>query len=304
MKLTHPVVWMGAAALAAAFFIPMLMRHEPEAAAHKPADQNYFSFVRSLDGTRPDGNVKTTSDDVLVVDASLVQLFDYYLATIGEKPLDVIRQQIEKELDQRLKPGAAVQAKNLLGRYIDYKTALVEVEKNPQATGNSLAGIRARMEAMHQTRARFFSEAESNALFGLDDARDADAVARMEVMQDKSLNDAQKREKLAALDAALPMQLREARELPLQIVKLQEKAEQMRAKGASDDDIYRLRATALSPEAAARMADVDREEAQWKQRITSYLSARASLSDAAAIAELRNRMFDAQEQLRLPAYEK
>lgn len=290
--------------MAAAFFIPMLMRHEPEAAALKPADQNYFSFVRSLDGTRPDGNVKTTSDDILVVDASLVQLFDYYLATVGEKPLDVIRQQIEKELDQRLKPGAAAQAKNLLGRYIDYKTALVEVEKNPQATGNSLAAIRARMEAMHQTRARFFSDAESNALFGLDDARDADAVARMEVMQDKSLNDAQKKEKLAALDAALPQQLRESRELPLQIVKLQEQAEQMRAKGASDDDIYRMRASALSPEAAARMADVDREETRWKQRIASYLSARASLSDAAAIAELRNRMFDAQEQLRLPAYEK
>ncbi|HJV74988.1 MAG TPA: lipase secretion chaperone [Noviherbaspirillum sp.] len=304
MKLTHPVVWMGAAALAAAFSIPMLMRHEPEVAADKPADQNYFSFVRSLDGTRPDGNVKTTGDDALVVDASLVQLFDYYLATVGEKPLDVIRQQIEKELDQRLKPGAAAQAKNLLGRYIDYKTALVEVEKNPQATGNSLAAIRARMEAMHQTRARFFSDAESNALFGLDDARDVDAVARMEVMQDKSLNDAQKKEKLAALDAALPQQLREARELPLQIVKLQEQAEQMRAKGASDDDIYRMRATALSPEAAARMADVDREETRWKQRIASYLSARASLSDAAAIAELRNRMFDAQEQLRLPAYEK
>lgn len=304
MKLTHPVVWMGAAALAAAFSIPMLMRHEPDAAALKSADQNYFSFVRSLDGTRPDGNVKTTGDDALVVDASLVQLFDYYLATVGEKPLDVIRQQIEKELDQRLKPGAAAQAKNLLGRYIDYKTALVEVEKNPQATGNSLAAIRARMEAMHQTRARFFSDAESNALFGLDDARDADAVARMEIMQDKSLNDAQKKEKLAALDAALPQQLREARELPLQIVKLQEQAEQMRAKGASDDDIYRMRATALSPEAAARMADVDREETRWKQRIASYLSARASLSDAAAIAELRNRMFDAQEQLRLPAYEK
>jgi lipase chaperone LimK len=304
MKLTHPVVWMGAVALAAAFFIPMLMRHEPEAVADKPVDQNYFSFVRSLDGTRPDGSVKTTSDDVLVVDDSLVQLFDYYLATIGEKPLDVIRQQIESDLNQRLKPGAALQAKNLLDRYIDYKTELVEVEKNPQTTGISLEGIRARMEAMHQTRARYFSEAESNALFGLDDARDADAVARIEVMQDKSLNDAQKKEKLAALDAALLPQLREAREFPLQIVKLQEHAMQMRAKGANDDDVYRMRATALSPEAAARMAEVDREETQWEQRISSYLSARASLSDVAAIAELRNRMFDAQEQLRLPAYEK
>lgn len=304
MNLKHPIVWMGAAALAAAFFIPMIVRHKPEAAPEAPSDQNYFSFVRSLAGTRPDGDVKTTDEDTLVVDASLVQLFDYYLAAVGEKPLDVIRQQIEKDLDQRLKPGAAAHAKDLLGRYIEYKKALIAVEKNPQATGNSLAAIRARLDAMYQVRARFFSEQENKGLFGLDDERDTDAVTRMEIQQDKSLTEAQRKEKLAALDAALSPQLREARELPLKIVRLQEKAEQMRNNGASDDDIYRMRASALSPEAAARMADVDREEELWKRRIASYLSARATLGDAAAIADLRNRMFDVQEQLRLVAYEK
>lgn len=305
MKLKRPLVWMGAAALAAAFFIPMITRHEPEAATEITADPNYFSFVRSLEGTRPDGDVQTAAeDDALVVDASLVQLFDYYLAAIGEKPLDVIRQQIEKDLDQRLKPDAAARAKYLLGRYIGYKAALIEVEKNPQATGSSLSAIRARMESMHQVRAQFFSEQESKGLFGLDDERDADAVARLEIRQDKSLSEAKKKENLAVLDAALSPQLREAREVPLQIVRLQEKAEQMRSEGASDDDIYRMRATALSPEAAARMAEVDRDEAQWKMRIASYLSARATLNDAAAIADLRNRMFDAREQLRLAAYEK
>jgi lipase chaperone LimK len=304
MTLKHPIVWMGAAALAAAFFIPMIVGHEPEAEPEAPSVQNYFSFVRSFEGTRPDGDVKTTDEDTLVVDPSLVQLFDYYLAAVGEQPLDVIRQQIEKDLDQRLKPGAAAQARDLLRRYIDYKKALVEVEKNPQATGNSLAAIRARLDAMYQVRAPFFSEQENKGLFGVDDERDTDAVTRMEIQQDKSLNEAQRKEKLAALDAALSPQLREAREMPLKIFRLQEKAEQMRNNGASDDDIYRMRASALSPEAAARMADVDREDELWKKRIASYLSARATLGDAAAIADLRNRMFDVQEQLRLVAYER
>jgi lipase chaperone LimK len=303
MKITHPVAWVGAVALAAAFFIPMLMQHESTTVTTTAAAPNYFSFVRSLDGTRADGDIVIGPDDVLVIDASLVHLFDYYLSAVGEAQLEEIRQQIEKELDQRMTPTAAVQAKNLLGRYIDYRTALVDVEIDLKGNGNSLAAIHARMEAMRQMRTRFFSEAESDALFGLDEAREVDTVARMEVIQDKSLNEVQRRERLAALDATLPRQLREAREFPLQIVKLQEKAEQMRAKGASEDDVYRMRAAALSPEAAARLADVDREEAQWHQRIAAYRNERRQLTDGGAIADLRNRMFDANEQKRLPAYE-
>jgi lipase chaperone LimK len=102
----------------------------------------------------------------------------------------------------------------------------------------------------------------------------------------------------------MPASLREARAAPLKIVKLEDNAAKMRQQGASEDDIYRMRAAALSPEAAARMAEVDQGEAAWKSRIAAYLAERSKLAGADAVAELRNRMFDANEQKRLPAYEK
>jgi len=304
MQIRYPFVWIGAAALAAAIAVPLLMTREEPPAPKTAAQADLFPFVKSLQGTRPDGDIKVAAGDVLVVDAQLVDLFDYYLSAVGEKPLDAIRKEIEQELDRRLAPNAASEAKRLLGNYIEYKTALVALDQDPQLGGNGLAAIRRRMEKMHEMRARFFSPAENKGMFGSGDAADMDTLARMEIGQDKSLSEAQKQEKLAALDAAMPASLREARAAPLKIVKLEDNAAKMRQQGASEDDIYRMRAAALSPEAAARMAEVDQGEAAWKSRIAAYLAERSKLSSADAVAELRNRMFDANEQKRLPAYEK
>lgn len=272
--------------------------------------RDMFSFVRSLEGTFPDGTVRSEGD-ALVVDADLVRMFDYYLSAIGEQPLDAIRAEIKREIDRRLQGHAAEQAKQFLGRYLDYKRALVDVEKNSQTAGNSIAAIRARMVALREVRARFFSEQESQAMFDLSDADDEDAVARLAISQDASLDEAQKREKLAALDAALPEALRKTREEPVKVLKLEETVAKKRAEGASDDDIYRYRAAALTPEAAARFADLDREEAAWKARIASYLSQRNQIVAAALpvadkqaqIAQLRQSLFTPTEQKRLPAYE-
>lgn len=307
------IVGFAAAGVAAAFFTVASMQARQEAAAPDPAAPDLFPFIRSLEGTRPDGDLQTAAGEALVVNAELVRLFDYYLSGVGEQPLDAIRREIERALDERLQPRAATEAKEVLARYLAYKQALVEVEKNPAIAGSAIDAMRGRLAAMQQTRARFFSAAESEAMFGMEDAQHQDAVARLEIGQDPSLNQAQKAEKLAALDAALPAVLREARDAPLQIIRMEEAAGKLRSQGASDDDIYRLRAAALSPEAAARMAEVDREDTLWKARIGAYLGERTRLLVAtttqapaereAALQQLRQAHFGEDEQKRLPAYE-
>lgn len=312
MKTTSIVVF-AAAAIAAAFFGAGMMQHESEEAAAAPSAPNLFPFVRSLEGTVPDGALPEDSTDRLVVGEELVRLFDYYLVAVGEKSLDDIRREIERELDTRLKPHAAHAAKAVLARYLSYKQALLEVEKKPQLTGDGIEAMRGRLQAMQQARRQFFSEAEALAMFGMEDAMHIDAVSRLEISQDKSLSDAQKAERLAALDAALPAPLREARDTALQVVRLEEAATALRNKGASEDDIYRMRATALSPEAAARLADVDREDNEWRQRIAAWRAERMRVLDAVrmlpatdqerALQQLRQARFSEDEQLRLPAYE-
>lgn len=309
-----PIVWIGAATLVAVvFFSIVLAQREEDAPPRVAVEANLFPFVRSLEGTRPDGDIKVGAGDALVVDAELRRLFDYYLAAVGEKSLDAIRAEIERELERRLQPGAAMEAKRLLARYLDYKRELVEVEKNPQLAGSAIEAIRSRFAAMQQVRGRFFSAKENEGLFGFEDAYDMDAVARLEISQDTSLTGKQKQEKLAALDAAMSPALREAHEAPQQIIRLEEAAQKMRAQGAGEDAVYRMRAAALSPEAAARLAEVDQEDALWKNRIANYLAERntfvarnANLPDAdrqTALQQLRDMRFNIDEQKRLSAYE-
>jgi lipase chaperone LimK len=177
------------------------------------------------------------------------------------------------------------------------------LQTDRRLTGPDAAALKRRLNALRGLRAQYFSQREIAAIFGREDAANAEALARMEIRADRTLSAQQKQARLAALDAGLPADVRAAREAPLKIVRVQEEAERLRAGGAGEEDVFRLRAEAFGADAAQRLADVDREEAAWKRRIEAYLAERRGLSDAAAVAALRSRMFSEDEQRRLGAYE-
>jgi lipase chaperone LimK len=275
-------------------------------------------FAPSMDGTVPDGDIVGSLNDSTLVGGTglpygeLRRMFDYYLSALGEKTLDEIIAQIRLELDKLLKPTQADAAKVLLDKYLQYKRDLIAVEEKARPEGGVKA-IRERFNDMQALRAQIFTPIENEGMFGLDDAYDLDALARLDVAYDNSLSAEQKRDRLAALDAAMPKALREEREAPRQIIMLEERAAAMRAQGASEQDIFNMRAKAINPEAATRLAEVDREEAAWKARIDTYLQERSKLLEKmgqvtatereAALRKLQQSLFNADEIPRLVAYE-
>ena len=277
------------------------------------------SFVRSMDGTVPDGNLRAwqgnrgTQVGGALALGELKRMFDYYLSAVGEQTIAAITQKIHQELDRTLPADQVPQAKRLFGLYVEFKTALIDLERKPGLSGQGVQAIRNRLVGMQELRARYFNAAETQAMFGFDDAYDTDAVARLEVSQNPNLSAKQKQDQLAALDAAMPDDLRRERDAPRVILKVEEKVAEMRAKGATDDEIYRMRAKEFTPEAAARLADLDREEADWKRRIANYLSERTQLLKTQANApetdrqmalmKLQQSQFSEDERRRLPAYE-
>lgn len=296
----------GAGLVAGALLYLSLSRPDIAAPQQVRAAPDPYAFVRSMEGTRPDGVIVQSDDGQLVVDAEQGHLFDYYLAGLGEKDLGAIRREIERELDRRLKPGPAAQAKRLLGSYLAYKGALAELEKGMVASADMVTSARARLVAMQKLRASFFTPFEIAGLFGFSDAYDQDALARIEISQDPKLTAPQRIEKLAALDKKLSPAMREEREAPTRVLRTEESVRAMRAQGASDDEVYRLRAAAFSTEGASRLAALDREEATWNGRITAYLAERGTLAAGAETAgaqQLRDRHFSPEEQRRLGAYE-
>jgi len=299
--------WIIGGSLAALALYLALRPGEPPAPPPERAEPDLFAFVRSMEGTRPDGNVTVAAGDKLVVDAELGHLFDYYLAGLGEKPLAAIRSQIEAELDRRLAPVPAREAKRLLGAYLAYKQALLGAEQALPAQADAALAARARLHAMRALRGNYFTPEESAGLFGASDAYDDDAVARMTILGDTSLDEAQRQAQLTALDQKMPPTLRAARDAPLQVAQLDASVKALRAQGGGDNEVYRLRASTFTPAAAARLAELDREESQWQQRIIAYRAQKASLpggaQDAAALRQLRDASFTPDEQRRLGAYE-
>jgi len=312
---TRSILWIGAAALGGAACFVLLQTYQAPALAPAPmsrSEPKLFSFVRSMEGTQPDGNFKPAASDTAVSNHALRRLFDYYLSAIGEQSVESIRIEIERALEQKLSPIETYRAKKLLMRYLAYKRDLFYVEKNLTVAGSQAVMARERLTAMQQARKRFFGDLEVSEMFGFDDAYDEDAVARLEISEDKTLTIEQKQEKFAMLDQVLAPALRQAREAPLQAIRLDEAAANMRAQGSSEDDIYRMRAAAVSPEAAARLAAVDQEQIVWKNRIAAYLAERKKLLNVSglsgtnlstAIQQLRDAQFNTDEQMRLQVYE-
>mgnify|MGYP000744729102 FL=1 len=111
----------------------------------------------------------------------------------------------------------------------------------------------------------------------------------------------------------MPRMLREDREAPRAVIRLEAQIAALRAQGAGDDEVFRARAKTLDSAAAGRLAELDQEERQWRQRIDSYLSDRARalqrLADApdsekqAALTDLQQARFSELERKRLAAYE-
>lgn len=99
--------------------------------------------------------------------------------------------------------------------------------------------------------------------------------------------------------------------VPANIFATEQSVHAMRARGAGDDEVYRARAGAMSADAAAQLAQMEREESVWQARINAYVAERnallghnANASDPqSTLQQLRNARFTPEEQTRLAAYE-
>ena len=310
MKIQKYHVGFGAAGMAAVFLTimyfspkePELVQPQPTAVASKPGEP--APFVPSMVGTKPDGDLKEANNE-LIVDAELGHMFDYYLNALGEKNLAAIEVEAERELRRKLSPAAAEQARRLMGRYLDYKRALAEVDKNPAIKGTTAEAVRGRLLAMQKVRAKFFSPKENEGLFGFSDAYDRDAVARLEIADDKTLSEAEKAKRYAAVDAARPPAVREAQDAPLQLVRMEQEAQRIRAAGGSEQDVYQMRAKAVSADVAAGLAELDQQEAQWKAKYAAYkaeqgkLQALPEANRLAALQQFKQSNFNMEDHRRL-----
>jgi len=278
----------------------------PHAAAPASAPPPPAALPGSLEGTEPDGAIRADDAGHLVIDLELRRLFDHFLIASGEEPLAQIRARILAVLHARLPATAAAEATAILDRYLAYRDAARQLAPPP-------SDPRAGLAQLHDLRARMFAPEIVQAWFADEEAATHAALDRRDALLDPALSPAERERRLTEIDDRLPAAVREARAAATAPLDELNREQAMRAAGAGDDQIAAARTAAFGPEAAARLADLDRARAEWDARLARFRDARAALladprlDDAERgrrIAELLVRSFTPEERIRVDALDR
>ncbi|WP_027812782.1 lipase secretion chaperone, partial [Burkholderia cenocepacia] len=139
----------------------------------------------------------------------------------------------------------------------------------------------------------------SQPFFGAEQWRQRYDLARLKITQDRSLTDAQKAERLAALEQQMPADERAAQQRVDRQRAAIDQIAQLQKSGATPDAMRAQLTQTLGPEAAARVAQMQQDDASWQSRYADYATQRAQIESAglspqdrdAQIAALRQRVF-------------
>jgi lipase chaperone LimK len=234
----------------------------------------------------------------LVVTHALRELFVYFLTATGEEPDAVISARVVAALDAAAPEPAAGEARRVFDRYLAWRRAAAERLRT--GAGGSPGE---QLGALKESRRAYFNEAEVRAFWGEEEAL-ADAAWKRKQALDTAA------ERGAPVPGEFPSspQEREA----LAVVRHAEEEAQLRAQGATDEDIQQARRMRYGIAAAERLEALDRAHAQWDARVEAYLRDRAALVEngsltdaerAQAMNRLREARFSPTERLRLQAIE-
>ncbi|MFW9617556.1 lipase secretion chaperone [Aquabacterium sp.] len=299
------LLWLSMSALVAALSVygyRLFQADQPSDVAQQPAPSTGIIQALpapSLKGTVPDGALHDGNGE-LIVSPDLLRRYDYWLTTFGEKPLAAIKADILKDLSKELNGAALARASKLLDAYLAFKTELARL--TPVASGTTDAeALGHQLRAIREVRARHFSSVEIAQLFGQDDARDDDALARLRIAQDRNLSPTDKENKLRELTAQLPPDMQANRNEPVLHLTVSQAVAEARERGASAQEVQAIRTRLVGADAAQRLAKLDEEEAAWQARVQQYLNLRKANEAAAEAYKEAN--FRENEKLRLTAYQ-
>lgn len=277
-------------------------------------DTGLEDLPASLRGTEVDGGFEIDQDGHLVVTRRTRNLFDYFLSTLGEESLGAIVARLRAYIDHHLEAPARGEAHALLEGYLAYLSDLESISEGPAFNGEQLdvAAMRARLDQLSALRAQHLPRTAVEAFFANENAYDRYVLDRQALMQDDALTQAQRRERLTMLEQQLPPGLRESLAVAGQHLDLVSATEDCRQRDCPDSELRALREQIVGAEAADRLEALDREEAEWEQRLGNWLQQRQALLSDTSLAEqdreaqverMRSQLFTEDEQMRVRSLE-
>jgi lipase chaperone LimK len=291
--------------------MPPPMQTPVRSAAVQPSTTERIRHLPpSFAGTQVDGRLRVDSLGNLIIERDIRRVFDYFLASIGEEPIEASVTRVRLYIEAQLTQPAEGQALRLLSRYLSYKRGLLVLERD-HAQRADLDAMRERLRAVRELRAGTFDDKVHEAFFALDEAADRFTLERLAIRRDPTLDGAAKGAAIDSLQSSLPPELREVLVIQLQS-ELREQTRVLQANGGTPADLRQLRRQLVGNAAAARLERLDLKRQEWQQRLAAYRQEKTRIESSrglgeadkrAAIALLAAERFDEKERQRLEAAE-
>ena len=276
----------------------------------------YGPLPKSLRGTNIPISFSLDSEGNLIITESIKSLIEYFLSANGEESLETIISRIEELFTQQLEEPALSEALSVLTQYIDYKKALVEMEQmlaeNTQASGK-VSDYQTMFQYRREARMNALSPEIYDAFFANEDKADSYTAGILDTQRNTSLSDQEKTDQILTLEQLLPPEEQAIKQAERARETLQKEITTARALGASDEQVFQMRAEVYDYETAERFATADKKKAEWNARFQHYRESRTQilmndgLSEADKVNEIytiQTDLFTKNEQRRLPTLDR
>lgn len=277
------------------------------------------NLPRSLQGTQVDGEVIIDENKQLVVTEGLRRLFDYFLLAFGEEDEATIRARVAAHISSFVPEPAASQAIAIFDSYINYLKAIPEIEKRYgnlqlQATANGeldLNMVKQQKQDIARLRQQYFDSQTITAFFGSEDEYDDYSLEMVAIEQNASLSEAQKQLARDNYISRMPNNaIKQNIEQQAGLNDLLARTKKMKAQGATSEALYTMRRNLVGAPAAARLAEVDKQDADFDNRFNQYQAQKQQLLSQNTnneqaqlqISQLEKQLFDESERKRLSGY--
>lgn len=240
-------------------------------------------LVPSWEGTEVDGDIHFDEQGRLIPDQALKRFYDYLLTALSQIDLNLIHQHLAMLIEQRHLPlERSTQVVQLFDHYVAYLKAADDLH---DVVGKAQPGDLHRLyEQRHQLRIDQLGREVAEGFFGESEAEDRATLARMDIVNDKSLSPEERKARLAALDQSLGVTAPENSPTAT-LATLQSGTEALRKSGATEAEIQAFRERTVGAAAAERLQQLDRDNAAWDQRVATLRSERAQILATPGIAD-------------------
>lgn len=255
--------------------------------------------IKSWAGAEHDGVLKADADGNLVVDTDALRWIEFVFAAAGEISDSDIIALARREIDALLSAPAREQAYQLVEQYVRYRELGAANEFVPADVNDSLASF----AELHRIRVQAFGAGRARVLFGDEELAQQIAWQRFEISRDSMLTADQKTQRIAGLEAQLPVSERSVVTQQQAWQRAGNALNTLRQNGADDSEMWQQRADKFGVDAADRFADLDMQRANWNVRLARYREALGALgqSDVEARERLRAQFFSGAELTRVAA---